>query len=234
MNNFRKIIAIVPAAGNGFRMNSHIPKQYIKIGEMTILEYTLNKLLTHPQIHKVVVVISPEDKLFNSLSIASHNKIDVVRGGKTRAESVLSGLEQLDDNDWALVHDAARPCVVQDDITKLIDAVINSECGGILATRICDTIKRAYQDEDTIIEQSEDRRYLWGAATPQLFNAGELKSCLQKALDAHIDITDEASAIEYCGGHPLLVECRRDNIKITRPEDIALATFYLTNDISDR
>lgn len=234
MNNFRKIIAIVPAAGSGFRMNSHIPKQYIKIGVMTILEHTLNKLLTHPQIDKVVVVISPEDKLFNSLSIASHHKIDVVLGGKTRAESVLAGLKRLGDNDWALVHDAARPCVVQDDITQLIDAVINSECGGILATRICDTIKRAYQDEDTIIEQSEDRRYLWGAATPQLFNAGELKSCLQKALDDHIDITDEASAIEYCGGHPLLVECRRDNIKITRPEDIALATFYLTNDISDR
>lgn len=234
MNNTCKIIAIVPAAGIGFRMNSPIPKQYLKIGSMTILEHTLNKLLTHPKIDKVVVAISAKDDIFKTLAIASHDKISVVIGGETRADSVLAGLNLVDENDWALVHDAARPCVDQNDITRLIETVINLQQGGILATRISDTIKRAYQDNDTIIEQSVDRAYLWGAATPQLFQAGELKSCLLQALNHHITITDEASAIEYCGGHPLLVECRRDNIKITRPEDIALATFYLTNHISGR
>lgn len=234
MNNTSKIIAIVPAAGIGFRMNSQIPKQYLKIGPMTILEHTLNKLLTHPKIDKVVVVISAKDNLFNKLPIATHNKISTVFGGETRADSVLAGLNLLDDDDWALVHDAARPCVDQNDITRLIETVMNLQLGGILATRISDTIKRAYRNNDAIIEQSEDRAFLWGAATPQLFKAGELKSCLLQALSHHITITDEASAIEYCGGHPLLVECRRDNIKITRPEDIALATFYLTNHISGR
>ena len=228
MNNTSNIVAIVPAAGFGCRMNNQIPKQYLKIGSMTVIEHTLNKLLSHPKITQVIVVINREDVIFKTLEVAMHDKIKVTIGGETRAESVLAGLHLLNDNQWALVHDAARPCVCHDDITQLIDIVLNAQQGGILATRVSDTIKRAYQNNDNIIEYSEDRNYLWAAATPQLFKANELKSCLQQALDNHMTITDEASAIEYCGGHPLLVECRRDNIKITRPEDLALATFYLT------
>nr|WP_296209420.1 2-C-methyl-D-erythritol 4-phosphate cytidylyltransferase [Gilliamella sp.] len=234
MNNLNDIIAIVPAAGVGCRMNSQIPKQYLKVGSKTVLEHTLNKLLTHPQIAQVIVVISSEDNIFNTLSIAQHDKIKVALGGKTRADSVLAGLKLLNDEQWALVHDAARPCVTHCDITRLIETVTTKKQGGILATRVSDTIKRACQNNDTIIDYSEDRTYLWGAATPQLFNAGELKSCLQQALNDHVAITDEASAIEYCGGHPLLIECRGDNIKITRPEDLALATFYLTKQIPNR
>ena len=228
MNSTSNIVAIVPAAGIGCRMNNQIPKQYLKIGSMTVIEHTLNKLLSHPKITQVIVVINREDVIFKTLEVALHDKIKVTIGGETRAESVLAGLHLLNDNQWALVHDAARPCVCHDDITQLIDIVLNAQQGGILATRVSDTIKRAYQNNDNIIEYSEDRNYLWAAATPQLFKANELKSCLQQALDNHMTITDEASAIEYCGGHPLLVECRRDNIKITRPEDLALATFYLT------
>ncbi|MCO6538053.1 MAG: 2-C-methyl-D-erythritol 4-phosphate cytidylyltransferase [Gilliamella sp.] len=234
LNNLNDIIAIVPAAGVGCRMNSQIPKQYLKVGSKTVLEHTLNKLLTHPQIAQVIVVISSEDNIFNTLSIAQHDKIKVALGGKTRADSVLAGLKLLNDEQWALVHDAARPCVTHCDITRLIETVTTKKQGGILATRVSDTIKRACQNNDTIIDYSEDRTYLWGAATPQLFNAGELKSCLQQALNDHVAITDEASAIEYCGGHPLLIECRGDNIKITRPEDLALATFYLTKQIPNR
>lgn len=234
LNNLNDIIAIVPAAGVGCRMNSQIPKQYLKVGSKTVLEHTLNKLLTHPQIAQVIVVISSEDNIFNTLSIAQHDKIKVALGGKTRADSVLAGLKLLNDEQWALVHDAARPCVTHCDITRLIETVTTKKQGGILATRVSDTIKRACQNNDTIIDYSEDRTYLWGASTPQLFNAGELKSCLQQALNEHVAITDEASAIEYCGGHPLLIECRGDNIKITRPEDLALATFYLTKQIPNR
>lgn len=228
MNNTSNIVAIVPAAGFGCRMNNQIPKQYLKIGSMTVIEHTLNKLLSHPKITQVIVVINREDVIFKTLEVALHDKIKVTIGGQTRAESVLAGLHLLNDNQWALVHDAARPCVCHDDITQLIDIVLNAQKGGILATRVSDTIKRSYKNNDNIIECSEDRNYLWAAVTPQLFKANELKSCLQQALDNHMTITDEASAIEYCGGHPLLVECRRDNIKITRSEDLALATFYLT------
>ncbi|PXZ06244.1 2-C-methyl-D-erythritol 4-phosphate cytidylyltransferase [Gilliamella apicola] len=223
------MVAIVPAAGIGCRMESQLPKQYLKIGAMTILEHTLQKLLTHSKISEVVVVINKEDKLFSTLDVAS--KVKVTYGGKTRADSVLAGLNLVSENKWALVHDAARPCVTHQDITKLINRVLQEDKGGILAMPLSDTIKQADTNNPDIINHSIDRTYLWGAATPQLFKAGELKACLNRALNNHIAITDEASAIEYCGGHPLLVECRRDNIKITCPEDLNLATYYLTNQI---
>lgn len=229
MNNSSNIIAIVPAAGIGSRMKSQTPKQYLKIGSMTILEHTLHKLLSHPRISQIIVAIHAQDHFFATLPIATHPAINVVHGGLTRADSVLAGLNILNDEQWALVHDAARPCVDHNDISRLINTVFETQQGAILATRISDTVKRAYQTNDNVIESSEDRTYLWGAATPQLFKVGELKSCLKQALSNHISITDEASAIEYAGGHPRLVECRRDNIKITHPEDLALATFYLTN-----
>lgn len=229
MTNNSDIVAIVPAAGIGCRMESQLPKQYLKIGAMTILEHTLQKLLTHSKISEVVVVINKEDKLFSTLDVAS--KVKVTYGGKTRADSVLAGLNLVAENKWALVHDAARPCVTHQDITKLINRVLQEDKGGILAMPLSDTIKQADTNNPDTINHSVDRTYLWGAATPQLFNTGELKACLNRALNNHVAITDEASAIEYCGGHPLLVECRRDNIKITCPEDLNLATYYLTNQI---
>ena len=229
MTNNSDIVAIVPAAGIGCRMESQLPKQYLKIGAMTILEHTLQKLLTHSKISEVVVVINKEDKLFSTLDVAS--KVKVTYGGETRADSVLAGLNLVAENKWALVHDAARPCVTHQDITKLINRVLQEDIGGILAMPLSDTIKQADTNNPDTINHSVDRTYLWGAATPQLFNAGELKACLNRALNNHVAITDEASAIEYCGGHPLLVECRRDNIKITCPEDLNLATYYLTNQI---
>lgn len=229
MTNNSDIVAIVPAAGIGCRMESQLPKQYLKIGAMTILEHTLQKLLTHSKISEVVVVINKEDKLFSTLDVAS--KVKVTYGGETRADSVLAGLNLVAENKWALVHDAARPCVTHQDITKLINRVLQEDKGGILAMPLSDTIKQADTNNPDTINHSVDRTYLWGAATPQLFNAGELKACLNRALNNHVAITDEASAIEYCGGHPLLVECRRDNIKITCPEDLNLATYYLTNQI---
>lgn len=229
MTNNSDIVAIVPAAGIGCRMESQLPKQYLKIGAMTILEHTLQKLLTHSKISEVVVVINKEDKLFSTLDVAS--KVKVTYGGETRADSVLAGLNLVAENKWALVHDAARPCVTHQDITKLINRVLQEDKGGILAMPLSDTIKQADTNNPDTINHSVDRTYLWGAATPQLFNTGELKACLNRALNNHVAITDEASAIEYCGGHPLLVECRRDNIKITCPEDLNLATYYLTNQI---
>lgn len=229
MTNNSDIVAIVPAAGIGCRMESQLPKQYLKIGAMTILEHTLQKLLTHSKISEVVVVINKEDKLFSTLDVAS--KVKVTYGGETRADSVLAGLNLVAENKWALVHDAARPCVTHQDITKLINRVLQEDKGGILAMPLSDTIKQADTNNPDTINHSVDRTYLWGAATPQLFNAGELKACLNRALNNHVAITDEASAIEYCGGHPLLIECRRDNIKITCPEDLNLARYYLTNQI---
>ncbi|MDF7670190.1 2-C-methyl-D-erythritol 4-phosphate cytidylyltransferase [Orbaceae bacterium ESL0721] len=223
----QKIVAIVPAAGVGSRMQADRPKQYLTIGADTILSHTLHKLITHPNIDRIIVAINPADNLFDSLPIAKNSKIETVIGGNTRAESVLAGLQRLQVDDWALVHDAARPCVRHEDISALIDQVLLKQQGGILAVRVSDTIKLASKQND-VIDSSVDRTYLWAAATPQLFKAGELKNSLLKAAQKGITITDEASAIEYCGGHPLLVECHRDNIKITKPEDLAIAAYYLS------
>ncbi|WP_392565875.1 2-C-methyl-D-erythritol 4-phosphate cytidylyltransferase [Utexia brackfieldae] len=221
------IVAVVPAAGFGTRMNSAQPKQYLKIGHKTIIEHTLDKLLTCEAISRVIVAVSAKDPIFASLTVAQDSRVQQVIGGDNRADSVLAGLNYVADDEWALVHDAARPCITHEDIHKLIDQVFAVGRGGILAMPIFDTVKLASAAHQQVIDKTLDRNYLWAAATPQLFTASELKASLTKALTEHANITDEASAIEYCGGHPLLVLGRRDNLKVTRPEDLALATFYL-------
>ncbi len=226
-SNEDNIVALVPAAGIGARMNSPIAKQYIKIGALTILEYTLNNLLAFPLIEKIVVVLHPNDNQFHLLPISQHAKIQITYGGENRADSVLAGLMLLENDDWVLVHDAARPCVNHADISNLIKQTLRERKGGILATRVTDTIKKTSCYDMNYIEQTCDRRLLWAAATPQMFNVKQLRENLAFALKQGLTITDEASAMELAGIQPRLVECRRDNIKITRMEDLALAKFFL-------
>lgn len=226
-----KIVAIIPAAGIGTRMQSLLPKQYLKIDQLTIIEYTMHKLISCEEINRVVVVINPNDDIFDSLPLAHHPKIMRVYGGNTRAESVLAGLTLVHDNEWALVHDAARPCVSHKDIQQLINTVIPLNQGGILAVPMVDTIKLASDQHNNIVVKTLDRSRLWAAMTPQLFLSKILKIALTKALQDGITITDEASAMEYYGQHPILVLGRRDNIKITYPEDLALAKFYLNEQL---
>lgn len=226
-NSLNNIVAVVPAAGIGTRIKSDIPKQYIKLGQKTILEYTIDKLLMVKQIKKIIIVIDALDSYFASLPLINHPKVVVTHGGKNRSDSVLCGLNLADNDDWVLVHDAARPCVMLEDIQLLINRVLTAQKGGILATRVTDTIKKVNNKNSDEIVETVDRELLWAAATPQMFNVGELKASLESAYAKGVAITDEASAIEYSGGAPLLVECRRDNIKVTRNEDLALARFYL-------
>ena len=148
-------------------------------------------------------------------------------GGKQRADSVLAGLQAVDGAQWVLVHDAARPCLHRDDLENLLAITVTSKVGGILAAPVRDTMKRGEPGKG-LIAHTVDREDLWHALTPQLFPLELLRSCLLRALDEGATITDEASALEYCGFHPELINARADNIKVTRPEDLALAAFYLT------
>jgi 2-C-methyl-D-erythritol 4-phosphate cytidylyltransferase len=152
-----------------------------------------------------------------------------VKGGKERADSVLNGLYKLrqlgSDDDWVLVHDAARPCVRLTEIELLIETCVNHRQGGILATPVHDTMKRS--DNHNRILETIPRENLWHACTPQLFRIGELTEAIEGALESGYPVTDEASAMERAGQQPLLVECSLANIKITRPDDLALAEFYL-------
>lgn len=221
------IIAVVPAAGIGSRMQSGRPKQYLTIGQSTILEHSIASLLAHPAINRVIVALSPDDNYFQQLPLASDSRIVTVTGGKQRADSVLAGLQAAEQAEWALVHDAARPCLTADDLSRLLSVSRHSRIGGILAAPVRDTMKRSEPGKDAIAHTVE-REALWHALTPQLFPLTLLRQCLERALNEGANITDEASALEYCGYHPELIAGRSDNIKVTRPEDLALATFYLT------
>lgn len=221
-----EVVAVLPAAGNGSRMQSTCPKQYLTIGSKTILEHAIGALLSHPRITRVIVAISPDDTRFHALPIAGDPRVSVVIGGKQRADSVLAGLNSVAGAEWALVHDAARPCLHQDDLERLLSITRHSDVGGILASPVRDTMKRG---AGMAIDHTVERNDLWHALTPQLFPLALLKTCLQQALCDGATVTDEASALEYCGYHPQIVSGRADNIKVTRPEDLALAAFYLTN-----
>ena len=223
----QKIWAVVPAAGVGKRMNADRPKQYLELAGKTVIEHTLSRLLQAEVFAAVAVAISEEDPYWSELSIASHEKIITAAGGKERADSVLSGLHairtQATDDDWVLVHDAARPCITRADIHHLIESLINDEVGGILALPCADTLKNV---QGKNILGTVDRSVIWRALTPQMFRYGTLKTALEHAVGNPV-ITDEASALELQGLQPKIVEGRPDNIKITRPEDLALAQFFM-------
>lgn len=222
------IVAVVPAAGVGSRMKADRPKQYLTINAITILEHTINKLLSHPQVSKVVVAVSEGDPYFPELSLSQHPDVVRVKGGNERADSVLSALNYIQESglgEWVMVHDAARPCIQQDDIDKLIEAALSHPVGGILAAPVRDTMKRG---ADGQIDHTVERANLWHALTPQMFRTLPLQQALTEALEQGVSITDEASAFEWKGASPALVAGRSDNFKVTQPEDLALAEFYLS------
>ncbi|WP_420885585.1 2-C-methyl-D-erythritol 4-phosphate cytidylyltransferase [Candidatus Profftia tarda] len=221
------IVAVVPAAGIGTRMRSVCPKQYLSIQGKTILEYSVMALLSHEEVERIIVSISPDDSYFYDLPLAKDARIQVLHGGINRAESVLAGLRAAKNADWVLVHDAARPCLHKDDLSNLLELRYKSKVGGILATPVRDTMKRSRSGID-VIKHTVTREWLWHALTPQFFPCKLLIMCLEYALNQGCNVTDEASALEYCGYHPILVPGRYDNIKITRPEDFALAQLCLS------
>lgn len=224
----QSVIAVVPAAGVGSRMKADRPKQYLEINGKTILEHTVEKLLAHPQVSQIVVAISDDDPYYPELPLTQNPQVVRVAGGGERADSVLSALDYIEKQqlgDWVMVHDAARPCVQLSDIDKLISRAMSHDVGAILAAPVRDTMKRGAQGQ---IDHTVERADLWHALTPQMFRAEPLWNVLSEALQQGVSITDEASAFEWKGFSPALVAGRSDNFKITQPEDLALAEFYLS------
>lgn len=226
--------AVVPAAGIGRRMGGATPKQYLPLLEATVIEYALRPLLEHAAIQQVVVVLAEGDDYFHHLPLAKHPKIQCVIGGAERADSVLAGLAFLlglgADEDIVLVHDAARPCLTTGDIDLLIDALATSNDGVILAQPVVETVK--YSDIEGAIEQTLDRNRVYLAQTPQCFALRALYEGYERARDEAWNATDEASIFEKMCRHPRLVNGARRNIKITHPDDLALASFYLQDENS--
>lgn len=227
-NQLQSVIAVVPAAGVGSRMKADRPKQYLQIHGKTILEHTVEKLLSHPQVSKIVVAVSDDDPYYPELPLNLNPLVIRVSGGTERADSVLSALDYITQqqlSDWVMVHDAARPCIQLSDIDKLISGAMTHDVGAILAAPVRDTMKRGAQGQ---IEHTVDRVDLWHALTPQMFRSKPLRKVLSEALQQGVSITDEASAFEWKGLSPALIAGRSDNFKITQPEDLALAEFYLS------
>lgn len=226
---------IVPAAGIGSRMRSELPKQYLRLRGKTLLEHTLERLLALPDLAGLVLAVNPQDPHWERLPLSEDHRISVVDGGSERSRSVLNALNyltlQAEADDWVLVHDAARPCISQASVASLYRHTLKHAVGGILATPVADTLKRVAPDHG--IEQTCDRRGLWQAQTPQVFRYQLLHQCLARALGQGETITDEASALELAGYRPLVVEGRSDNIKVTRPEDLALAELILQRQEQD-
>lgn len=225
---------VVPAAGVGARMGASFPKQYLSLLNQTVIEHTLTRLLSVPSVAGVYVAIGAQDNFWNQLLIASHPAIRRVEGAAERAGSVLNALVALSEiakpDDWILVHDAARPCVKVKDIETLINQVANHPVGGILGVPVSDTLKNV---QGNSILSTTDRSNLWQAQTPQLFRLGLLRDCLQQAVAEGKTITDEASALEQFGYQPLMVKGSSTNLKITYPEDLAIASFLLQQETAE-
>ncbi|QXH77165.1 2-C-methyl-D-erythritol 4-phosphate cytidylyltransferase [Pseudomonas salmasensis] len=215
--------AVIPAAGVGARMAADRPKQYLQLGGRTILEHSLGCFLDHPSLKGLVVSLAVDDPYWPSLACANDPRIQRADGGSERSGSVLNALLQLNalgasDEDWVLVHDAARPNLSRDDLDKLLAELADDPVGGLLAVPARDTLKRV--DKHGRVVGTIDRSLIWQAYTPQMFRLGALHRALADSLVADALITDEASAMEWSGQAPRLVEGRSDNIKVTRPEDL--------------
>jgi len=219
--------AIVPAAGSGSRFGSGRPKQYLNLLGHPLIHHTLAALVACPDIDRVWVVLSPEDSEWERYNWSELGpKLETLRcGGATRADSVSNGLKAAAmvaaDDDWVLVHDAARPCLSKEMLAALFDELADDPVGGILAVPVADTLKRA--DGEQRVAATEPRDGLWQAQTPQMFRYGLLHEALEKCRE----VTDEAGAIEALGLKPRLVRADATNLKVTYPADLALAAMIL-------
>ncbi len=225
----KPLYAVVPAAGVGARMQANCPKQYLLLQNKTILEHTLQQLLNFKRIEKIILPVSKDDTYLSELSIIKNKKLVQCDGGHERYSSVLNGLKTLlkggaDLSAWVMVHDVARPCIQLQDLENLYQNA-NAQ-GVILGLQVRDTMKRA--DAKGKIIKTVERENLWHALTPQMAPLGVLHDAIEKAIDDGINITDEASALEYVGLSPCMLAGHPSNIKVTRPEDLAIADAFLT------
>ena len=226
-----KIWAILPAAGAGKRFSTQKPKQFFELNGQLVAEHSLHRLRAIPQIEAIIIPSDIDCTWWSQVPSLQQSNVKQVKGGEQRAHSVLNGLLSLDhmaaDNDWVLVHDIARPCITPADINKLIDAVEHHSAGGILTASVNETLKKVSSDQQ--VEATVDRVQYRMAQTPQIFKFRLLKAAIESCLKAGITPTDEAFAIEYAGLPVLAVEGRQDNIKITRHEDLAIASAILNS-----
>jgi 2-C-methyl-D-erythritol 4-phosphate cytidylyltransferase len=210
-------------------MGAAVPKQYLPLAGRTVIEWSLAPFLAHERTAAIVVALSPDDQRWSQTTLARHAKVFATSGGAERMDSVLAGLRALQDraapDDWVLVHDAARPCLLASDLDRVLNELGGDSVGGLLAAPVVDTLKRA--DDGGRVAQTVAREKLWRALTPQMFRYVVLQRALESAQAKGIAVTDEAQAVEALGLQPKLVAGDADNIKVTLPEDLSRAERIL-------
>jgi 2-C-methyl-D-erythritol 4-phosphate cytidylyltransferase len=224
---------VIPAAGSGRRMQQELPKQYLEVLGKPLLQHTLENLGDLGLMQGIVLAVSPQDHRIDAvlaaLPAALRSRITLVHGGAERANSVLAAVTALadraDPEDWVLVHDAVRPCVRQQDVLRLLDAVRDEPAGGLLAQPVRDTLKLA--DASGYVLRTVDRTGLWQAATPQAFRHAILLRALRESAARGAQLTDESAAVEALGMPVRLVQGSADNVKLTWPEDLSLLATLL-------
>ena len=226
---------LIPAAGVGARMGGVTPKQYMTIAGKPMMAHVLETFAQTNSISHTFVVVSAEDAYIDALMADTpglQGRVSVLRcGGATRAETVHNGLlaigQQAKDEDWVLVHDAARPGITGALIDTLVQALADDATGGLLALPVVDTLKHA---TDGRADKTVPRAHLWAAQTPQMFRYALLLRAFKHAQEHISALTDDASAIEMLGLTPKLIEGSPRNFKVTLPHDVALAEFLLLQD----
>ena len=211
---------IIPAAGTGNRMASVLPKQYVPLADKPMISHTIQVFFNHPRITSIHLALNPDDDFWRGLPLEPASKLKLhYTGGESRSETVLNTLQAIstDEDDWILVHDAARPGLTQQLLDNLLNALENDAVGGLLALPLADTLKQA--DAAHRVAGTIPRADLWQAQTPQMFRYGLLKKALQSFEGM---ATDEAEAIEALGLQPKLVRGELRNLKITYPQDLIL------------
>jgi 2-C-methyl-D-erythritol 4-phosphate cytidylyltransferase len=209
-------------------MGAEGPKQYLRLAGRTMLWHAIHAFEAIDAVVRTYVVLAPDDAHWGRNDWSGLEKLTVLRcGGATRAETVRNGLKamagEVDQHDWVLVHDAARPCVSARLLDRLLDELADDAVGGILAAPVADTLKR--EGEGGRIRETVSRDKLWGAQTPQMFRHGLLLDALDHA---GTQVTDEASAVEALGLSPKLVESDMTNLKVTWPRDVEVAEWLLS------
>jgi len=225
-----RLFALIPAAGGGSRFGAAMPKQYALLAGVPVLAHTLARLREGLELSETFVALAAEDREFDRMG-PPRAGVTVLRcGGETRAATVANALartaDQCADDDWLLVHDAARPCVPRDALTRLVEHLRDDAVGGLLAIPVADTLKRSDREADAPrVLATEPRAHLWLAQTPQMFRCGVLRRAY--AASAALTCTDEAQAVEAIGLKPRLILGSPENLKITYPADLALAAAVL-------
>ncbi len=223
-----KLWTVIPAAGSGSRFSKTELKQYQYIQDATVLEHTVKRLSQLP-LSGYVLAIGAQDNFASTLAFQDKYKAHFCNGGAERVHSVLNALNYLlqiaDENDWVLVHDAARPCVTFECLSALVKTAVETNQSAILAIPVRDTLKQVTKQHQ--IDKTVSRELLWQAQTPQIAKIGMLKKAIETALKNNLTITDEASALESVGESVQVVMGRSDNIKITYPDDLELARLIL-------